>query len=290
MDIRHPMSDVSLQLLTLVIAAGVRIKLYNNNLFTSEQDNVEETKLDGTPVTALDKDINSVFAQFAEQNSLGFIGEEGNGDFSNKRYVLLVDPIDGTAAFVRGMNTATIIVTVMEMKGNVGIPVISFIHEPLRGITWIGALDQPTQIMRNGVTTGIPRLSDQVAQPIRAYICSFPGASHNLAKVKAAIETDRAFSHQELGGFGISAGLIASRIIHAAAIGTTSAVEAAAMKLVVEGAGGIAISLEGRPISFFRIGTVRGKVDFMLPQGALFATNMATARKVQRHIMEANVR
>ncbi len=127
-----------------------------------------------------------------------------------------------------------------------------------------------------------------VPNPIRAYICSFPGASHNIPKVKSAIEADRTFSHQDLGGFGISAGLIASRIIHVSAIGATSAVEAAAMELIIEGVGGVARSLEGTPLAPFRLGTVRGKMDFELPKGALFAVNEEIVNRVQQHLLAAS--
>src|SRR6188768_3883744 len=64
-----------------------------------------QTKFDGTPVTAADREIeqtmrDAVAANFAGD---GFVGEEFPDTEGDSGYRWIVDPIDGTKSFVRGV-------------------------------------------------------------------------------------------------------------------------------------------------------------------------------------------
>jgi len=269
----------------IVLGAGQLIRDANAAMWETAINNLgETTKADGTPITVLDQEINARFASFARRQGIGFVGEEGNGDV-DRRTILLVDPIDGTGAFALGMNTATVIVTVMEMDGATGTPVYSIIYEPLRDVMWVGQKGQQTRVLTGRFNMRYPTIPTPLPQSVpslwKTNICVFPNAGYKLAAVKAAIEADGRFSQQDMGAFGISAGLIASGILHAAAIAPTSAVESAAMSLIVKGAGGVAIDLNGISLTTFALGKDRkGKVDFMLPHGALFASNPEVAEAI----------
>lgn len=75
-----------------------------------------ETKADGTPVTLADRQAEGLARQWVERHfpGDGFVGEESgtSGDGARRRW--LVDPIDGTKAFVHGVPLWGTLVAVAE--------------------------------------------------------------------------------------------------------------------------------------------------------------------------------
>lgn len=260
------------KLVAEVISCGDLAAAAHNKLFTGGF-NVEE-KSDGTPVTAVDHAINTRLSDWARSQSIGFVGEEGNGE-TKHQFLLHVDPLDGTIAFIRGMNTFTIIVTLMEMSEDHGFPIISIIYQPLGKRLWSTVDGSFTQFNGNTIT-----LSAHLGPKIRSSICVFPGASHNLHQVLAQINGDPRFSDQPMGAFGIGAGLIVADLLDVTVIGATAAYESAAMAPIILNAGGVACDLNGNDLRGFKLGTVRGKEAFELPHGALFARNERITEQV----------
>jgi len=263
--------------------------LNEHNLLFSQDGADTNYKSDSTTVTRVDLAVNDSLMYWAEQNNLGYVGEEGNGAL-DKEYVMYVDSIDGTIAFTRGMNTATIIACILRMDGDYGVPIASILHNPISGHTWFTD-NGATTYMRGSVLEMRYRETStlkEVKEKIRTNLCVFPGASHNLGTVKQLIESDSRFSDQSMGAFGYGAGLICSGILDATAIGATAATESAAMSLLVQNAGGVACDLEGNPLLGFTFGEVRGKPDFVLPKGALFASNNDVAKSILDIIEECN--
>lgn len=279
------MHKLQQSLIAAVITCGDTARRHQNRIFAGHEGR-ETYKSDNTPLTVADVRINKFLAEFADFHKLGFIGEEGNGEI-DRELMLLVDPIDGTGAFMRGMNTATIIASIMEMDGKYGEPVFSVIHEPLSGRTWIGS-----RVNRTALLDGNRKASKTIVagakKPFRSNICVWPGTSHNLGIVKQGVQNDTTFTNQDLGAFGIAGCLIASGVIDTAVIGSTSAVESAAMQLIVNGAGGVSLDLGGKKLSNYKLGKVGNKDDFELPNGALFASNMEVAETVLQKIKQAN--
>jgi len=266
---------------------GQLVKTSHTELFSANKL-VSIYKDNDTPVTRLDCKINDVMMHWAKENNLGYVGEEGNGP-TDAEYVLYVDPLDGTEAFLRGMNTSTIIASILHMKDGYGTPEVSIIHQPLGNRTWIGTANKPTRFYQNDSVYG-NEISCTSAhdQKIKTAICVFPGASHHIKEVSGVIISDSNFDDQQMGGFGIGGALVASSLIHATAIASTAATEAAAMMLIVKGAEGKAYDLLGRPIVSFKFGEVRGKPDFILPDGALFTTDQTIAELVLKIISDCN--
>jgi fructose-1,6-bisphosphatase/inositol monophosphatase family enzyme len=228
-------------------------------------------KEDATPVTAVDRLINTQLARYAEQSQLGFLGEEGNGAEHADTY-LYVDPLDGTGAYIRGIATATVIASIMYH----GTPVYAIIHNPVTAQTWIASNGGGTQYSyRNGSFQSL-KVPPADPQWLTA-ICAWPGVDHTFAHFQKRVLESDLFSDQQMGAFGIGGGMIASGTLHATAISATSAVETAAMSLIVREAGGVVIDLQGRPIQQFAFGEHKGKQDFLLPDGAILACNMQAA-------------
>lgn len=97
------------------------------------------TKSDQSPVTTADLAVNEILQsrlgeEFPED---GWLSEESqdNGDRLSKQRVWIVDPIDGTRAYVRGDPEFCISVALVED----GRPILSAIYNPTRG-EWFSAI------------------------------------------------------------------------------------------------------------------------------------------------------
>jgi len=66
-----------------------------------------DTKADGSPVTRADRETEERLRLrlTALGNSFGMIGEEFGEEGTDRDFVWVIDPIDGTRAFTRGLPT-----------------------------------------------------------------------------------------------------------------------------------------------------------------------------------------
>ena len=95
-----------------------------------------ERKGDGSPVTQADRAAETAIRErIADQFPLhGVIGEEFGSERSEAEWVWVIDPIDGTGAFVSGLPTfGTLIALVHE-----GTPVVGLLDQPILRERWSG--------------------------------------------------------------------------------------------------------------------------------------------------------
>lgn len=95
-----------------------------------------ETKADLSPVTAADRGAEKLMrARIAEEfPAHGIIGEEFGNDRPEAEFVWVLDPIDGTKAFITGVPLwGTLIALLHE-----GQPVLGCIHQPVLGQLMVG--------------------------------------------------------------------------------------------------------------------------------------------------------
>ncbi|MBP9843261.1 MAG: hypothetical protein KBC62_04670 [Candidatus Pacebacteria bacterium] len=229
-------------------------------------------KDDGTPVTPIDIQINEYLADRAKDWGHGFLGEEGNGA-EDAEYTFFVDPLDGTGAYIRGMATATVIISVMHY----GEPISAVIHNPITKQMWVAGKGEGAWYARGDTELVRTYVAKNPQKRWRTAICAWPGVGENFTHFQASVLADSRFNDQQMGAIGLGGGLIASGTLHATAYGATSAVETAAMSLIVREAGGIAIDLLGNPLERFELGEHKGKTDFLLPHGAIIACNQHVA-------------
>ena len=234
-----------------------------------------DTKSDATPVTEVDRLVNATLRDWATKRGLGFIGEEGNGTHQGF-YTLYVDPLDGTGAFLRGMPTMTTIATIMENDGDRGTPIMAVIYNPATSQTWVAEYGKGTQYTKR-ILLKPAQVADAKDGPWQTAICAWPGVDAPFASFDAAVNSHPQLSDQKMGAFGLGGGLVASGLIHATAISATSAVETAAMSLLVREAGGVAVNLRGEPLLSFVRGVHKDKLDYLLPNGAILACNQGLA-------------
>ena len=115
-----------------------------------------ETKSDGSPVTeadrAAERAIREVLARF--DSELPILGEEYGGDGAAEERGWIIDPIDGTIGFSRGLPLFSTLIALVED----GAPVLGLIDLPAldeRTLGWRGA-----GVRRNGERVRVSTESD----------------------------------------------------------------------------------------------------------------------------------
>jgi myo-inositol-1(or 4)-monophosphatase len=98
-----------------------------------------EFKAGHDPVTEADRAIDAVLRQNLLREGEGWLSEESVDDYSrlDKKRVWVVDPLDGTREFVKGIPEFCVSIGYVED----GRPVAGGIHNPATNETFIGAVD-----------------------------------------------------------------------------------------------------------------------------------------------------
>jgi len=105
-----------------------------------------ERKADRTLVTAADREVEA--ALVAELGTLlpdaGILGEEGAARESRGPYRVVLDPIDGTAAFVAGLATWCVCIGILEdarpVAGVVHLPCLGETYSAVGGAAWLNGV------------------------------------------------------------------------------------------------------------------------------------------------------
>ena len=101
-----------------------------------------DIKDDRSPVTIADcsaeQAMRAVLAQRFPDH--GILGEEYGLDRPGARYRWVLDPIDGTRAFITGRPTFGTLIALLED----GKPILGIIDQPISNERWVGVAGQPT--------------------------------------------------------------------------------------------------------------------------------------------------
>ena len=111
-------------------AAGAAIKPYFRANVATEQ------KPDDSPVTTADKTAEQILRAALSKAFPyhGLLGEELPAENTDARYVWVIDPIDGTRAFITGRPSFCTLLGLLED----GEPILGIIDQPITGERWIG--------------------------------------------------------------------------------------------------------------------------------------------------------
>ncbi|WP_428376706.1 inositol monophosphatase family protein [Lichenicoccus sp.] len=114
-------------------------------------------KADASPVTVADRNAEQAMRAVLSERlpDHGILGEEFGGeefglDRPAARHRWVLDPIDGTRAFITGRPSFGILVALLED----GVPVLGVLDQPVTGERWIGARGQPTRFVPGLVGAG----------------------------------------------------------------------------------------------------------------------------------------
>ena len=201
-----------------------------------------DLKSDESPVAMADRTaelaLRAVLTQRFPEHSVE--GEEFPAYNPGQRYRWVLDPIDGTRAFICGRPTFGTLIALLDD----GVPVLGVIDQPITGERWIGVAGRPT-LFRGplGGTAG--------CRPCASL------AEAELSCTSTEVFTDdlprwqtlsRAVRRTGFGGDCYAYGLLALGQIDVIAEATMKLWDWAALVPVVEGAGGRVTDWEGQPM------------------------------------------
>ena len=201
---------------------------------------VADAKPDRTPVTeadrAAERAIRAILA--GERPEDGIAGEEYGASRGRSGLTWIIDPIDGTKAFLTGRPTFVTLIALLDGDR----PILGVIDQPVARERWVGAAGRPTEL--NGV-------------PIRTRACAhlaaasfsttgpdlFPDEDERVHTVLAP-----QFGQRTYGGDGYAYGLLAAGWIDVVLEAGLKLHDFAALAPVVEGAGGVMTDWSGQAL------------------------------------------
>ncbi|GBQ91962.1 inositol monophosphatase [Gluconacetobacter johannae DSM 13595] len=210
-----------------------------------------DDKDDRSPVTIADRTaeraIRAVLAERLPDH--GVLGEEFGQERPGGRYCWVIDPVDGTRAFLTGRPTFGTLVALLED----GVPVLGVIDQPVTGERWIGVRGRPTRYdSRWPGTIGTRRCPD-IGQAELS--CTAPEMIEG-APTPHWDALRHSAKRVSWGGDCYAYGLLALGQIDIVAECTMKIWDWAALVPVIEGAGGRVTDWSGRPLRADGDGTV----------------------------------
>jgi myo-inositol-1(or 4)-monophosphatase len=202
-----------------------------------------DTKSDRTPVTIADRSAEQAMRAVLSERfpDHGILGEEFGLDRPEARLRWVLDPIDGTRAFVSGRPTFGTLIALLDGE----TPILGVIDQPVTGERWIGAIGRQTVF--RGPFGGRPGCRHCGALEQAELSCTSPemlvGADRQRWDRLAA-----AVRRNYWGGDCYAHGLLALGQIDVIAECTMKLWDWAALVPVVEGAGGRVTDWTGRTL------------------------------------------
>lgn len=198
-------------------------------------------KPDRSFVTELDLAIEARLREMigAEYPDHGILGEEFAATRPTAEHVWILDPIDGTAAFIAGM---PVYGTLIALARN-GAPEVGVIHFPATRERWVGAKGRPTTL------NGQPCRTRRGAGLADAIMSASNPDFFDAAEKPVLAALSAATAWRVYGGAALSYGRLASGRTDLALDAGLKIHDYAAFVPILEGAGGIITDWRGRPLT-----------------------------------------
>lgn len=202
-----------------------------------------ETKPDMTPVTEADLAVEKLLREHLSQArpSDELLGEEFGGEARTEGRQWIIDPIDGTKNFVRGVPVWATLIALLED----GKPVVGVVSAPALGRRWWASAEAGAW---RSVFGGSPkRMNVSAVSSLKDASVSFSSLSgwHDRDLRENFVElTDKTWRLRGYGDF-YSYCLVAEGAVDIAAEPEVSLWDLAALSIIVEEAGGSFTSIAG---------------------------------------------
>jgi inositol-phosphate phosphatase/L-galactose 1-phosphate phosphatase/histidinol-phosphatase len=202
-----------------------------------------DTKADASPVTQADREIEATLRRLiaARHPQHGILGEEEAHTNPQAPWQWVIDPIDGTRAFMAGIPTFTTLISLCEH----GRPVMGLIDQPVLRERWAACDGMPAASSKNTgkqlanallVTTSTPYFSPTERQ-------AYDTLSH-------------ACGHSLLGGDAYLYAMLAEGRVDVVLDAGLKPYDFCALAPVIAQSGGIITDWQGKPLSLQSSGQV----------------------------------
>ncbi len=212
-----------------------------------------DDKSDSSPVTIADREAETAMRDILERHvpEHGVFGEEHGAVRTDAEYVWVLDPIDGTKAFITGLPIFGTLIALLHR----GKPVMGIIDQPILKERWLGVDGERSTF--NGAPISV-RACSSLAD---AYMYStapimFPGA---YEKPHEALT--RKVKLFRWGGDCYAYGLLASGHVDLVVEASLKLYDFAALVPVVKGAGGLITDWRGGELDMHSDGSVLAAGD-----------------------------
>ena len=243
-------------------AAGAAIRPYFRAGVTADR------KSDESPVTVADRLAEQTLRGILTEKfpDFGILGEEFPDHNTSAKYVWVIDPIDGTRAFITGRTSFCTLLGLLED----GVPVLGFIDQPVTGERWMGGRDVPASFRgplggRIGPKS-LTRLADAELSSTAPEMFDATGAKR-FARLQAACR--RVY----WGGDAYAYGLLALGQVDVVAECGLKPWDWVALAPVIEAAGGVVTDWSGKKLRLGSDGSVLAAANAALHAAALEALN-----------------
>lgn len=234
-------SDLALAA-ALADAAGAAIRPY----WRTEQG--LEMKGDASPVTLADRAAEAAMRSLIEKAfpDDAIIGEEYGVREGTSGRAWVLDPIDGTRAFISGRPIfGTLIALVVD-----GWPMLGVIDQPIIGERWVGTTGKPT------LFNGKPATTRRCKDLGEALLATTSPALFQDDQLHAFEHLDAKVRSTVLGGDCYNYGCVASGWLDVVVEAELKLHDFAALVPIVEGAGGQMCDWAGDPLTADSVGEV----------------------------------
>ena len=233
--------EVALALELAALARPIILKHYRGPLAV-------DTKADQSPVTIADRDAEAamraaIARTFPEH---GVIGEEFGRERADAEFVWVLDPIDGTKAFITGKPLFGTLIALAER----GRPVVGVIDMPALDECWWGADDRVAQM------NGKPVRARPCGDLAQAMLYATTPEMFRGADAAAFARVSGAVRHTLYGADCYASALLAGGWSDLVVEASLQTYDFCALAPVVEAAGGVMTDWQGRPLTVASDGRV----------------------------------
>jgi inositol-phosphate phosphatase/L-galactose 1-phosphate phosphatase/histidinol-phosphatase len=225
----------------LADAAGAIIRPY------FEAGVAVEDKPDKTPVTAADREAEAAMRALIEQHypDHAIFGEEGGQKKTISEYTWVLDPIDGTRAFIAGRREwGTLIALCAD-----GVPILGILDQPATGERWLGVRGEPTTLNGKPIRT---RASAALAEAELSTTSANYFTPEQAARVvKLAQSCRRVVADGDCYAYGLLARGERDIVLDAG----LKPYDILALVPIIEGAGGVITGWDGAPVTLTHFAT-----------------------------------
>ena len=220
-----------------------------------------DDKTDSSPVTIADREAETAMRALLSEHvpDHGVFGEEHGAVRTDADYVWVLDPIDGTKAYITGLPIFGTLIALLHR----GQPVLGVIDQPILKERWLGVSGERSTFNGQPIQVrACPTLD-------RAYMYStapimFPGAFEK--RHEALTQKVKLF---RWGGDCYAYGLLASGHVDLVVENSLKLYDFAALVAVIKGAGGLITDWQGKELDVHSDGSVLAAGDAAAHRAAL---------------------
>ncbi len=202
------------------------------------------SKSDASPVTIADQEAEEAMCALIRQTypDHGIFGEESGRSNIDATYQWVLDPIDGTRAFIAGIPTFTTLIALCKD----GAPILGLINQPISGERWI-----------NGTLNG-KKITTRKNSTLKNAAIGTTSLPYYFSSDEAARfeRVRQASAHIVIGGDGYGYAMVANGQLDAFIDTCLKPYDFCALVPVIEGAGGVITDWQGKPLTIHSKGDV----------------------------------